>query len=108
MHIVDMGRNKISADAEGLMKWLLKWKTSYCLFQELMGMRHTVSDGTICNVKKDMERPSRRVPAKRKITKVKARQNATPRHIITKVPSMITMLNSQTQPEMAAKPGVST
>ena len=41
-------------------------------------MGHTVSVDTICNVKKDMERPSRRVSANRKMTKVKASQNATP------------------------------
>ena len=47
-------------------------------------MGHTVSVDTICNVKKDMEIPSRRVPANRKMTKVKARKNATPTHINTK------------------------
>ena len=72
------------------------------------GMGHTVSFDTVCNVKKDMERPSRRVPAERKINKVKARQNATLRHITTKVPAMISMVNSRTQREMAAKLGVST
>ena len=97
MHIVEMGRNKISADAEGLIKWLLKRKTSYRVIQkELMGMGHNVSVGTICNVKKENERPSRRVPANLKKTKVKARQNATPRHIITKVAAMISRVNPPT------------
>ena len=75
--------------------------------KELMGMGHNVSVGTICNVKKDMERPSRRVPANLKKTKVKVRQNATPRHIITKVAAMISRVNPPTQREMAAKLGVS-
>ena len=70
-------------------------------------MGHNVSVGTICNVKKDMERPSRRVPANLKKTKVKVGQNATPRHIITKVAAMISRVNPPTQREMAAKLGVS-
>ena len=69
-------------------------------------MGHTVSVDTICNVKKDMERPSRRVPANRKMAKVKARQNATPTHIKTKVAAMISRFNQPPQRRMAAKLGV--
>ena len=41
------------------------------------------------------------------MTKVKARQNATPTHIITKVAAMISRVNPPTQREMAAKLGES-
>ena len=70
-------------------------------------MGHTVSVDTICNVKKDMERPSRRVLANRKMTKVKVSQNATPTHTNTKVAAMISRVYPPTQCEMAAKLGVS-
>ena len=62
-------------------------------------MGHTVSVGTICKVKKNMERPSLRVPANRKLTKEKA----TPRYIITKVAAMNSRVNPPTQREMATK-----
>ena len=69
-------------------------------------MGHTVSVGTICNVKKDIKIPSCRVPANQKTTKAKSRQNDTPRHIIRKVAAIITRANPPTQREMAAKLGV--